>query len=295
MITRRCTQRQYLLRPDAATNNAFLYCLAVAAQRSGVIILFTAAESNHHHTGIFDPLGTFPAFIEHFHKLLAKCMNSLRKRWENFWSSEQTSVVRLVDAADVLDKMVYALTNPCKDNLVTKVTHWPGVNSYAAMLAGKALKAVRPSHFFREQGTMPAIVTLTFQQPAEFADLSRDEFAALLRAHVERIEVEAEDRRRTTRSCVLGRKAILKQNWWDRPRTPEDHRELNPRVAAKNKWSRIEALARNKVFGNLYRQAFQAFKNGIRDIVFPAGTYWLRLFAAAVCEPWPDVDAPAIA
>src|SRR5690348_1149584 len=27
LITRRCTQRQFLLRPDAPTNNAFLYCL----------------------------------------------------------------------------------------------------------------------------------------------------------------------------------------------------------------------------------------------------------------------------
>jgi putative transposase len=34
MITRRCTQRQFLLRPDSATNNAFMYCLAVATQRA---------------------------------------------------------------------------------------------------------------------------------------------------------------------------------------------------------------------------------------------------------------------
>jgi len=27
LITRRCAQRQFLLRPDTATNNAFLYCL----------------------------------------------------------------------------------------------------------------------------------------------------------------------------------------------------------------------------------------------------------------------------
>lgn len=33
MITRRCTQRQFLLRPDRETNNNFLYCLAEAAAR----------------------------------------------------------------------------------------------------------------------------------------------------------------------------------------------------------------------------------------------------------------------
>ena len=49
--------------------------------------------SNHHHTGIEDPEGNYPEFLEHFHKLFAKCQNALRGRWENFWSSEQTSVL----------------------------------------------------------------------------------------------------------------------------------------------------------------------------------------------------------
>jgi hypothetical protein len=33
LITRRCTQRQFLLRPDKATNNGFLYCMIDAALR----------------------------------------------------------------------------------------------------------------------------------------------------------------------------------------------------------------------------------------------------------------------
>src|SRR3954447_6932906 len=132
MITRRCTQRQFLMRPDRETNNAFIYCLAVAAARHGIQVLFTVAMSNHHHTGIRDPRGNYPEFIEHFHKLFAKCQNALRGRWENFWSSEQTSVVRLVDAADVIEKMVYALTNPVKDALVEKAKDWPGVSSLEA-------------------------------------------------------------------------------------------------------------------------------------------------------------------
>jgi hypothetical protein len=35
LITRRCTQRQFLLRPDGPTNNAFLYCLIDAASLPG--------------------------------------------------------------------------------------------------------------------------------------------------------------------------------------------------------------------------------------------------------------------
>ena len=294
MITRRCTQRQFLLRPDPATNNAFVYCLAVAAQRAGVHILFTATESNHHHTGIFDPLGTYPDFIEHFHKLLAKCMNALRGRWENFWSSEQTSVLRLVDPADVLDKMVYALTNPVKDNLVACVSDWPGVNAFDAIVGDTSLTAARPDHFFREDGLMPASVTLTFHRPLQFTEMTHEEFVNLLRVRVAAIEADAETKRHAIGGRVLGRQAVLAQDWRDSPTTHEPRRELSPRVAAKSKWSRIEALQRNKDFGNCYRLAFETFRKGIRDVLFPAGTYWLRRFAAAVCEPWPDgCAAPA--
>jgi len=293
MITRRCTQRQFLLRPDAATNNAFIYCLAVAVQRSKVRLIFTAAESNHHHTGIYDPLGTYPEFLEHFHKLLAKCMNSLRGRWENFWSSEQTSVLRLVDRADVLDKMVYALTNPVKDNLVAKVTDWPGINAFESLVSGGSLTAVRPAHFFREDGPMPETVTLTFSRPPVFEVMSHKEFAGMLQNRVEAAEADAEAKRLATGTRILGRQAVLDQDWRDSPSSLEPRRELNPRVAAKNKWSRIEALQRNKHFGMSYRGAFEALRKGIKGVLFPAGTYWLRRFAAAICEPWPDSCATA--
>ena len=106
------------MRPDDQTTRAFLYCLAVSARRSQVQVIFFLAMSNHYHAGIFDPEGRLPAFLEHFHKLFARHQNALRGRWENFWSSEQTSVVELLEAEDVLNEMVYTLANPVKAALV---------------------------------------------------------------------------------------------------------------------------------------------------------------------------------
>jgi hypothetical protein len=42
--------------------------------------------------------------------------------------------VRLVEPDDILEKMIYALTNPVKDPLVEHVWEWPGVNSYGASI-----------------------------------------------------------------------------------------------------------------------------------------------------------------
>jgi putative transposase len=287
MITRRCTQRQFLMRPDRETDNAFIYCLAVAAVCHGVKVLFTAAMSNHHHTGIHDPDGNYPAFIEHFHKLFAKCQNALRGRWENFWSSEQTSVVRLVDPDDILGKLIYALTNPVKDGLVEKAHHWPGVTSLDSLLHGKALFARRPRHFFREEGPMPETATLEFARPPGFEDLSPQAFAALVSERVRAVEEDASAERHRTGASVFGRRAVLDQKPTDHPRSREPRREIDPRVAARSNWSRIEALMRNRAFRDAYAAARAAFAAGMRDIVFPAGTYWLRRFAHAICEPCP--------
>jgi hypothetical protein len=57
MVTRRCSKRRFFMRPDDKTNNAFIYCLGLAAKKYGVKIIFTAAMSNHHHTGVLDDKG----------------------------------------------------------------------------------------------------------------------------------------------------------------------------------------------------------------------------------------------
>ena len=283
MITRRCTQRQFLLRPDELTNRNFLYCLAEAANRYNIRILFTLANSNHHHTGIYDAKGNYPAFIEHFHKMLAKCQNARFGRWENFWASEQTSVVRLVDKEDVLDKMVYALTNPVKDHLVERAHHWPGVSSRRENLSGEPMLAERPRKFFRAQGGMPQKVRLELGRPPAYEHLTRAEFAALLEERITRAEKEAAEERRKRGIRVLGRAAVLAQSWQSSPQSIAPRRGLSPRVAAKSRWSRIEALQRLEAFVRAHRAAWQAWKGGVRDVLFPAGTYWLVHFAGVEC------------
>ena len=248
MITRRCSERRFLLRPDYETNNAFLYCLAVAAQRFGIQIIFTYAAANHHHTGIFDPDGRYPDFMAYFHKYVAKCQNALRGRFENFWSSEHASVVRLVEPDDILEKMIYALTNPVKDPLVERVWEWPGVNSYSATVDGVTLTAVRPAHFFRKDGSMPEVATLTISRPPGFDNMSDGEFAALIKMRVAAAEESAAAERREKGIRALGRERILNQDWRARPKSAEPHFNLSPRVAAKNKWARVEALGRNAAF-----------------------------------------------
>jgi putative transposase len=38
LVTRRCTQRQFLLRPSPLVNQVFTFCLAYAASKTGVLV-----------------------------------------------------------------------------------------------------------------------------------------------------------------------------------------------------------------------------------------------------------------
>jgi hypothetical protein len=286
MVTRRCTQRQFLLRPDSDTTNAFLYCLGLAADRANMKVVAFIAQANHHHTIVVDVEGRMPEFLEGFHKLLAKHQNALRGRWENFWASEATSVVELVGSEDILAKMTYALCNPVKDHLVERAHQWPGATSLRANLDERPISATRPWRFFRKEGSLPESLTLRCARPPGFEHLSLDQWRALLEEQIAATEAAAAEERRSRGGRILGRALVLRQRPTDRPSSHEPRREISPRVAALNKWARTEALQRNKAFLAAYRAARDRWQAGLAAI-FPSGTYWLRRFASVPIEPAP--------
>ena len=283
MLSRRCTQRQFLLRPDKVTNETFLYCLAAAANRYDVRVVLPVAMSNHHHTVVYDGEGRVIEFMEHFHKMLAKAQNAHRGRGENLWSSEPPSLVQLVGVDDLLEKLVYVATNPVKAGLVDRAHHWPGVQGLDALLNRRTIVVRRPKQFFRAGGSMPEEVTLELGLPPGIEDA--DAFLCALRERVAAEEERLAAERRRAGRGVLGRRGVLQQDWRSCPTSREPRRGLQPRVAARSVWARIEALQRNRAFIDAYRTARAAWLAGL-EAVFPPGTYWLRRFASVVvAEP----------
>lgn len=73
-----------------------------ASQRLEIDILMTCAESNHHHTTVFDRHGRYTVFMEHCHKMLARSQNAMRGRWVHFCAAEEPCVTRLLDRETVI-------------------------------------------------------------------------------------------------------------------------------------------------------------------------------------------------
>ena len=287
MITRRCTQRKFLLRPSKKTDQAFVYCFAVAAKRYDVDVYWLSVQANHYHAGVRDKHGNYPEFLRYFHSLVARCLNAYRGRWENLWSTEPSGALELGDAEAIFDKMTYSLCNPVKDHLVDRVLNWPGFISYRYQLADKPVVVKRPKWFFNKSGSMPEEVELRFDRPPEFAHLTHEQWADKICAAVTEEEEAAARARQAEGKRVLGRKAILRQSPFSCPKSFAVRRGLRPRVASKNKWRRIELLQANKDFQRRYREAYRQRRAGDQAVVFPLGTYKLRVHGLVCCESAP--------
>ena len=276
LVTRRCFQRQFLLRPGAVTNEVLLYQLALAAQRTGVKIHAYCVLSNHYHLVVTDPDARLPEFHQQLDSVVARAINALYGRWETFWKPGSYSAVPLRTPEDILDKTAYVLANPVAAGLVRRARAWPGLWSAPGDL-GKKIEVRRPAHFFDPAGYLPERLELEVTPPPGFA--SPDVFRHRLEAALAEREGAADRRGRR----FLGARRVLKQDPYARPAAREKRRGLNPRVAARDTWKRVELVLRLKTFLAAYRDALLLWREGRVEPIFPAGTYLMRVAHGVAC------------
>lgn len=303
LVTRRCSQRELLLRPSKAVNEIFQYCLATAAERTGVELHAFCVLSNHWHAVLTDPHSNLPLFMAWVNKHIANCVNSRLQRRENLWSSEPYSAVRLETEHDVIDKTVYVLLNPVAAGLVKSAADWPGLIS-CTFPTNRPIAVKRPRHYFSSKGTTPATSFLTI---CPLHNTGQARFRGFF--HRIRIRVEQGQRRIRARFRNVGRSFLGPRKCSDGRFTPaadktRGAKRIVPRIAASDPRVRRAALARIKSFLRSYREALLTWKSGDKQVLFPPGTYWLRHHAGVLCldepacpihskrEPQKAVDSP---
>ena len=236
LITRRCTQRQFLIKPSKRLNQAFSYVLAVASSRYQVAVHAFCVLSNH-------------------------------------W-------LCLEDSDDVFDKVLYTLCNPVSSFLVERRSEWPGL---VADWTCEPRSVERPDWFFRANGPIPAHATLELVPPTCFAKEAPRSLVTRLRTAAAQREAMHRRYARKHRIRFLGAESVLRQKTTSSPHTVAPRRGISPRIAATDKWRRIEALRRLESFVREYRETWLLWKAGFRDVVFPASTYAMCKHQGATC------------
>ncbi len=251
LITRRCLDRMFLLRPSPLVNAVFEYVLAAKAKKYGILLHAYCVLSNHWHCVLTDPLGRLPEFQRDVGSTVARALNADLGKWEYFWAAGSYSAVALQTPKDVLDKMVYVLANPVAAGLVRRGAEWPGLWSAPSSIGAEAREVKRPKHYFRKKGMTPESAPLQLVCPAGLGSV-KELRRRLDKALAQREDQAARDLAETGRS-FRGERRVLAQKPLAKPATEEPRRGLNPRVASRNKWKRMEAITRLKSFAAEYR------------------------------------------
>ena len=224
-----------------------------------------------------------PAFEQYLNQLVARAMNAELGRWENFWAPGSYSAVRLTSPGDIVEKCAYALANPVAAGLVRRSDRWPGLWSNPDHVDVVSTTHQRPTQFFRREGPLPQAIPLRTVRPPGFD--TTEAFVLPLKRRIKEMEADAEVAMRRTGRTFGGRRAVLRQSPFARPGTLAPRRKLNPRIAGKDTSARVEALRQLRRFADAYRRARDAFWAGERDVVFPPGTYNMRLRFGVACAP----------
>lgn len=286
LLTRRCSEGRFFLRPSAAVNGIIRYCLAVAAARFGVLLHAFAFLSNHYHIVATDLSGQLPLFMHDLDLLLARALNALNGHFESFWAPGTYSAVALTTADAVLEKIAYTLANPVAAGLVARSDLWPGVISRPSDVGAEPVLVSRPSQFFRADGprVLPAQVPLALVAPPALADVPLATVRARIEEHLTAHEEQA--RRQRGGRAFAGSRQVLRQSPFARPRERDLRFRLDPRVAGREKAARIEALRQLRSFVDAYRHARELLRTGAPGVLFPAGTWRLRRELGIPCAAY---------
>lgn len=284
MITRRVLRRHLLLRPDAAITQLLVYALAVSAGRFGIEVHAFCAMSTHLHLVVTDVNGVLPRFLQFFHRIVALGTKVLRA-WEGpVWDHGATSVVRLLTRAAVVEKIAYVLANPVAAGLVRHAREWPGAKVDVIELGCGVLRAARPvAYLDPENPQWPEEAMLPLALPPAIEQDSVDDFRHSVAASLREHEAQAHAALQQQGRRFLGAERVSKISPYERVTSFEALGERDPTFAVGREQgdARRVAGAAVRAFRASYRAALERWRAGVRSVVFPAGTWWMRTFHGA--------------
>ncbi|MGB5192623.1 MAG: transposase [Polyangiales bacterium] len=277
MITRRTLRRHHLFRPDPAIRRLYLYTLAVCARQFGILVHAVILMSTHEHLIVTDTKGCFPRFLRELHRLMSLGTKVLRK-WEGpVWDHEQTSVVRLLTEQAMIEKLAYVMANPVQAGLVRKARDWPGITVLPQELGRRTWTLNRPDLYFRADNPQwPETIALSLTLPPVLAQRYaaqevREAVDEELACHERRAHEEV--KKRGWR--FLGAQRIRRLSPYRRATSFELLRDRNPTFAVGRRQRKLffQAVAELRAFRRAYRDALTQWRQGLRSVVFPQGTW----------------------
>ena len=187
--------------------------------------------------------------------------------------------------------IAYVIGNGVDGRAVRYAKDWPGAKTLPQDIGTRVIRVPRPDYYFDPKNPYwPPYVEVRLEMP----DMLLDYYGSLEKAQkaiadeVKRIEREALQRSKREGWSFMGARRVLRTKHTRQSVTPEESGTLNPQFAAAgDEEAAAQAIRRIRAFNADYDEALARWRAGERDVVFPHGTWWMRVHHGVRCHPPP--------
>jgi hypothetical protein len=251
--------------------------------------------SNHYHLLLrVEDAERLASFMTVFNSKLAREVARLTGWKDKVWSRRYQATVISNEEAAQAARLIYVLSNGCKEGLVAHLAEWPGVHAAPALIAGTSLEGVwvnrTREYLARQRGE--ALEPQSFEEPETlileplpcWKRLSSEQYRHQIEGLVQEIEAAAGAQRERSGQQPLGPEAIRRQD----PKTEPSRTKKSPapRFHVFLRSMRQELYRLYSEFVAAFREAADKLKSGDRQARFPTGSFpphlpFVRAFPAA--------------
>ena len=147
------------------------------------------------------------------------------------------------------------------------------------------LRASRPEFYFDPANPQwPEHAELPITLPPDVAKDGADGFRLAVAAELARMEAQAHKDNQEQGRSFLGAEQVRAASPYERATSFEALRDRNPTFAVgREQEGALRAAAADAVsaFRTSYRAVLKSWRAGAREVLFPVGTWWMRVFHRA--------------
>ncbi len=216
-----------------------------------------------------------------FSSKLAREVGRLTGWRQKIFSRRYQAIVVSEEEGAQIERLRYGLAHGAKEDLVERPRDWPGVHAVRALLEGEILEGLwfdrTQEYLARRRGETFDRLQFATREILELDPLPcwkhvpEEERRRRIATLVEGIELEAAARRKRTGVKPLGPAAVLAQDPLRQPKKTK--KSPAPAFHVASKAVRRELWNAYALFVAAYRDAAGKLKAGIRDVVFPRGSF----------------------
>jgi hypothetical protein len=281
-VTCRALHSRLLFRPSPELNQIIIGTLARAKKRHKVQVCFAVCLGNHMHLLLRpEDAQELSGFMGYFLSKLGKEVGRLTGWKEKIFGRRYQAIPISDEEEAQIGRLRYCLAHGAKEDLVERPQDWPGVHCVRALLEGEVLEGLwfdrTQEYAARRRGEMFEPLQYATREVLEldplpcWEHLTEEQRRSRTAALVEDIESETAARRKRTGAKPLGVAAVLAQNPLQRPKKTK--KSPAPSFHAASKAVRRELRDAYAWFVAAYRAAAEKLRAGVRDVVFPRGSF----------------------